>query len=221
MCYISRHLFPSILRELLIMFVFATFFWTCITRKKEKTCSVGVFPDKSGNTHIWLILVLFRRRKSGGVGLGFVCVAFFSGLSYHTQAQPLPLELARCLWVVLLMQWVFSSCIAGCCSREKPEAFLVPELLWREVLGHGLPLFQRGTKMQNYQGIGICLISASWQEIEWDRGFCLRQCAPSRVTARIKEHLKSPKEHWGGCPGIHELKRLLPLSVHLLFDLRH
>lgn len=144
------------------------FFWACITRKKEKTCSVGVFPDKSSNTHIWLILVLFRRRKSGGVGLGFVCVAFFSGLSYHTQAQPLPLELARCLWVVLvlLMQWVFSSCIAGCCSREKPGAFLVPELLWREILGHGLPLFQHSTKVQNYQGIGICLISASWQKIK-------------------------------------------------------
>lgn len=104
MYYISRHLSPSLLRELLIMFLFATFyFWTCVTRKKEQTCNVGVFPDKSGNTHIWLFLVLFRRRKSGGVGLGFVCVAFLFGLSYHTQAQPLPLELTRCLWIVLVL----------------------------------------------------------------------------------------------------------------------
>lgn len=139
-----------------------------MTRKKEKSCNIRVFPEKSSNTHIWLILVLFRRRKSGGVGLGFVCVALFFGLSYHTQAQPLPLELTRRLWIVLplLMQWVFSSCITGCYNRKKPGAFFVPELSWKEVFGHGLPLLQHGTKVQNYEGVGICLISADWQEIQ-------------------------------------------------------
>lgn len=149
------------------MFLFATFFWGLCDKEEGKTCNIRVFLEKSGNTHIWLILVLFRRRKSGGVGLGFVCVAFFFGLSSRTQAQPLPLELTRCLRIVLalLMQWVFSSCITGCCNRERPGAFFVPELLQKETLGHGLLLFQHGTKVQNYQGIGICVISAGWQEI--------------------------------------------------------
>lgn len=159
------------------------FFWTCVTRKKEKPCNIRVFPEKGSDTHIWLTLVLFRRRKSGGLGLGFVCAAFFFGLSYHTQAQRRPLELTRRLWIVLalLMQWVFSSCIAGkacslfCLRTVKEESLRA----WSSLV----PTWYH--KVQNYQGIGVCLISVSWQEMQQDWGFCLRQCTPSGVSARI------------------------------------
>jgi len=83
-----------------MVFLFTMFFWTCVTRKKEKL-QYKIFTEKANNTHIWFIKVLFRRRKSGGVGRGFVCVAFSFGFSYHTQAQPLPLEFTRRLWIVL------------------------------------------------------------------------------------------------------------------------
>lgn len=201
-----------------------------MTRKKEKTYNIRVFPEKGSNAHIWFIMVVFRRRKSGSVGLGFVCVAFLFGLSYHTQAQPLPLELTRCLWIFLmfLMQRVFSSCITGCCttgccSREKPGAFFCPGIVECSLKSWSphVQTWYQGEKLSRCGYLPIfCWLAGNTMRLgllleavctQWN--WCQNQS--------LKVHLKSPKEHWGGCPCVPELDRILPLPAHPLPDLRH